>query len=57
MLGKKSGALRWLDPDWSLVRWVRHFISGDDDEEEERVHQYHGHPANQQNSLGKNYSP
>lgn len=36
---KKSGAMRWLDPDWSVVRWVSNLINPDDEEDE--MHRYH----------------
>ena len=29
---KKQGMMRWLDPDFSIVRWVKHFFSDEDDE-------------------------
>ena len=25
--------MRWLDPNWSIVRWVRNWIADDEDEE------------------------
>ena len=28
---KKSGAMRWLDPDWSVVRWVKGVFTEEDD--------------------------
>ena len=30
---KKTGVMRWLAPDWSIVRWVKHTLSEDDKEE------------------------
>ena len=30
---KKTGAMRWLNPDWSIVRWVKHVIYDEDDDE------------------------
>lgn len=51
MKPRKKGALRWLDPDWSIVRWAKHLFS---DEDEYDVHdQYHHHSVNQ-NSLDDN---
>ena len=35
---KKTGAMRWLDPDWSVVRWVRDWFSDDDDEDLDYKH-------------------
>lgn len=31
--------MRWLDPDWSVVRWVSNLINPDDEEDE--MHRYH----------------
>lgn len=33
---KKTGAMRWLNPDWSVVRWVKNVIY---DEEDDHVQQ------------------
>ena len=30
---KKTGAMRWLAPDWSIVRWVKNWISDEDEED------------------------
>ena len=34
---KKQGALRWIDPDWSIVRWVKNLIN--DEDEDQKHHQ------------------
>jgi len=35
---KKTGAMKWLDPDWSIVRFVKNMLT---DEEEQESDQYH----------------
>lgn len=31
---KKIGAMRWLNPDWSIVRWVKNVINDEDENAE-----------------------
>jgi len=32
--------MRWLDPDWSVVRWVKYIIY--DEDEHDQYHSKHG---------------
>lgn len=36
---KKTGAMRWLNPDWSVVRWVKNIIYEEDELEHSNSHQ------------------
>ena len=40
---KKTVALRWLDPDWSIVRWFKSIFSDEDAHEEQYHHDVHHH--------------
>ena len=44
---KKTGAMRWLDPEWSIVRTVRNWIY-DDEDEDDHMHN-HGQPMHHPN--------
>lgn len=38
---KKTVALKWLDPDWSIVRWFKSIFSDEDTHEHEEHEHYH----------------
>ena len=31
---EKSGTLAWLDPDWSIVRWIKNWMNSDNNRSE-----------------------
>ena len=34
---KNTGVMRWLNPDWSIVRWVKNFINDEENPSKEAV--------------------
>ena len=50
-LGKKTGALRWLDPDWSIIRWVKNLIDDEDEDSLPVAKQYHSNGAPHLNDM------
>lgn len=48
---KKTGPLRWLDPDWSIVRWIKSIIYEEDEDEHPHSTTNNNNPQYQKKSM------